>query len=103
ATAMIDVSDGLAADVRHLADASEVGIVLDTVPVAEGATVEEALGGGEDYELVFAAARPADVEAAFTVAGLRQPILIGRCTRDPGQRLLEGRPLPVMGWEHQWR
>ncbi len=43
---MIDVSDGLALDLHRLADASGVGFVLDTVPVAEGATPDEALGGG---------------------------------------------------------
>ena len=48
---MIDVSDGLGIDLDRLATASGVGVVLDTVPVAEGATREEALGGGEDYEL----------------------------------------------------
>jgi thiamine-monophosphate kinase len=102
ATAMIDVSDGLAADVHHLADASEVGVVLDAVPVADGATFDEALGGGEDYELVFAAPDDPEVELAFRAAGLRAPLPIGRCTDDPSQRLLLGRPLPVMGWEHQW-
>ena len=52
ARAMIDVSDGLALDLHRLADASGVGFELDAVPVAEGATLDEALGGGEDYELV---------------------------------------------------
>ena len=54
---MIDVSDGLGIDLDRLATASGVGVVLDDVPVAEGATREDALGGGEDYELVFAADR----------------------------------------------
>jgi thiamine-monophosphate kinase len=44
ATAMIDLSDGLVVDVARLADASGVGIVLDDVPVAPGATPE---GGWE--------------------------------------------------------
>ena len=51
---MIDVSDGLALDLHRLADASGVGFELDAVPVAAGATVDEALGGGEDYELLMA-------------------------------------------------
>ena len=75
AHAMIDVSDGLALDLHRLADASGVGFALDDVPVAEGATPEEALGGGEDYELVIAAA-PATVDALcadFEDAGLRTP------------------------------
>jgi thiamine-monophosphate kinase len=56
ATAMIDVSDGLTLDLSRLAAASGVGAMLRPadVPVAEGATLEEALGGGEDYELLAA-------------------------------------------------
>jgi len=52
---MIDISDGLGIDLDRLATASGVGVVLDVVPTAEGATRDEALAGGEDYELVFAA------------------------------------------------
>jgi thiamine-monophosphate kinase len=54
ATAMIDVSDGLALDLSRLCRASGVGasIGLDAVPVAGGATLADALGGGEDYELI---------------------------------------------------
>jgi thiamine-monophosphate kinase len=103
ATAMVDVSDGLAADVRHLADHSGVGIVLDHVPVAEGATMDDALGGGEDYELVFTATNGGHVAGAFAEANLRQPIAIGRCTSDPAERRLGEGELPVAGWQHHWR
>ena len=54
ATAAIDVSDGLAADVRHLVTASGVGacIELDAVPAMSGVAPEDALASGEEYELV---------------------------------------------------
>ena len=100
APALIDVADGLAADVRHLAGASSVGVALDSVPVAEGATTAEALGGGEDYELVFTAKDRGRVMAGFAEAGLSAPISLGRCTVDPEERLLAGEPLPEGGWEH---
>jgi thiamine-monophosphate kinase len=54
ATAMIDVSDGLTLDLSRLLSASGVGgrIATSDVPIAEGATSQEALAGGEDYELI---------------------------------------------------
>jgi thiamine-monophosphate kinase len=56
ARACIDVSDGLADAVRQLAHASGVGAIVgaDTVPIERGATLRDALSGGEDYELLFA-------------------------------------------------
>lgn len=61
-SALLDLSDGLAGDVRHLAVASEVGILIDAarVPVHSAAArtgrgLALALSGGEDYELCFAA------------------------------------------------
>jgi thiamine-monophosphate kinase len=100
ATAMMDVSDGLAIDLHRLADASGVGVVLHTVPVAPGATEEEALGGGEDFELVIACPDPSRLLAAFAAAGLRPPIEIGRCSADRAERTLRGRPLGRVGYEH---
>jgi thiamine monophosphate kinase len=58
AHAMIDVSDGLAFDLHRLADASGVGFVLDDVPVAEGATLEEALGAVRTTSWCSLRARP---------------------------------------------
>lgn len=103
ATAMVDISDGLAADLGHLLDASGLGAALDFVPVADRATIEEALGGGEDYELVFTATNPGHVAATFAEAGLRQPLGIGYCTADPAERTLDGQPLPPAGWKHDFR
>ncbi len=100
ASAMIDVSDGLALDLHRLADASGVGFVLDAVPVAPGARLDEALGGGEDYELVVATPDPGALGAAFAGAGLRPPVVMGRCTAGVGERLLGGEPLGRLGFDH---
>jgi len=101
-SAAIDVSDGLAADLGHLAEASGVGYRLDVLPVAPGATPEEALGGGEDYELVLATPDPDALAAAFAAAGLRAPLRLGVCTADGAQRTLAGEPVPAAGFEHRF-
>ena len=100
ATAMIDVSDGLAADLMHIADASGIGFELDGVPVASGATQDEALGGGEDYELIFCAPDADRVAQAF--AALRSPVWIGSCVASTGHRRLAGQVLAGRGWQHRW-
>ena len=101
---MIDVSDGLAADLGHVLDASGVGGRVDgeAIPRADGATYDQALGGGDDYELCFTAADHDRVMAAFATAGLDSPVRIGTITS--GRRVLvrghrEG-PLPTAGWSH---
>ena len=56
--AMIDVSDGLAADLGHILKSSLVGAVLyeSLIPLSKQALgIEEALGSGEEFELLFTA------------------------------------------------
>lgn len=93
ASAMMDLSDGLLLDLPRLAEASGVGVVVDDVPVAAGATLEQALGGGEDYELLIAIDDPGRLTGC---------LVIGRCTSDPGERRLGDTDLPAGGWEHTW-
>lgn len=102
ATAAIDISDGLAADLRQLATASGVGASLDALPIAEGATEQEALGGGEDYELLLATPDPEGLVGGFVAAGLRTPSAIGWCTPEPAGFTLFGRPLDPAGWRHRF-
>jgi thiamine-monophosphate kinase len=103
ARAMIDVSDGLALDLHRLADESDVGFELDVVPLFEGATQDEALGGGEDYELVVVMEpeRVGGFEEGCVLAGLRPPWRIGTIHGDPDRRTLGGRQLARLGWQHR--
>lgn len=54
--AMMDLSDGLGVDLPRLARASRVGFELneDAIPRNRGCTIQQAIGDGEDYELLFA-------------------------------------------------
>lgn len=54
--AMIDLSDGLGADLPRLARASNVGykIDIDALPLSRGSKIDNALNDGEDFELLFA-------------------------------------------------
>ena len=57
--AMMDLSDGLGADLPRLARASRLGFSVDqgALPVSRGCTVQQAISDGEDYELLFAISR----------------------------------------------
>jgi thiamine-monophosphate kinase len=63
ASAAVDLSDGLVADAAHLAAASHRRIVidLDTIPIVDGVTREEAARSGEEYELIITGAPDLDV------------------------------------------
>jgi thiamine-monophosphate kinase len=102
ATAMIDVSDGLLADLAQLASQSGVGFELAEVPAAPGATSQEALAGGDDYVLVFTIPPEdgASARQAFAAAGLPAPLMIGECVAGPSRHFLAGATVQVRGWEH---
>jgi thiamine-monophosphate kinase len=110
--AMIDISDGLAADLAHLCAESGCGAVLhaDAIPIAKAARamadertpLEHALGDGEDFELLFAVA-PADAEMLLRTPPVPGLTLIGECIAEVGLWLEEGarrQPLPALGYVH---
>ncbi|HEX6771532.1 MAG TPA: thiamine-phosphate kinase [Acidobacteriaceae bacterium] len=106
ATAAIDVSDGLSVDLLHLCEESGLRAEVDAalLPLGSGATLQDALHGGDDYELLFTAG--AEVQVARSIAGVpvrRIGRMLRRKSRAPQIVLVEDgrrRELKAEGWEH---
>lgn len=121
--AMIDISDGLAADLHHILSQSHVGAVLQApaIPINPGLTsdssniqeqslgvdspLRHALSDGEDFELLFTISEGDGERLLKEWEGPTRLTCIGRITEDPecwleyadGQR----ERLPPLGWTHQ--
>ena len=98
ATAAMDLSDGLSIDLRRLCLASRVSAVIESPPRFPKATINQALHGGEDYELLFTVRPHARVPSSFDGLPLTP---IGVVTKGrAGQVLLDGVPLAPLGYDH---
>jgi thiamine-monophosphate kinase len=91
ASAAIDLSDGLSLDLHRLCLASGCAAVLDRpIPIFPGATLAQALHGGEDYELLFTARRA--ISGAIRIGGI--------CEGRAGRIEFQGKPLEPLGYDH---
>jgi len=98
ATSAMDLSDGLSLDLRRLCLASKLAARISEPPRFAGASLEQALHGGEDYELLFTVPRGTRVPDEFAGVPLSR---IGEMRRGtPGQVRLDGRPLAPLGYDH---
>ena len=98
ATAAMDLSDGLSLDLRRMCLASELAAEITAPPVFRGATLEQALHGGEDYELLFTAPESRRVPSQFGGVLLTR---IGTMRKGrAGTVLLDGEALAPRGYDH---
>jgi thiamine-monophosphate kinase len=98
ATACMDLSDGLALDLFRMCTESRCAAELHGgLPIFPGATLKQALSGGEDYELLFAAPPGRRMPAMIAAVPVTE---IGRCVQGkPGHIRFAGKPLPASGWD----
>ena len=106
ARACVDLSDGLADGIRQIGEASGLGAIVeaDALPIEQGSTLRDALGGGEDYELLFAVSPRlrSRLKHARRLAGDLPVTRIGRLTADRAMLLSRNgstEELPT-GFEH---
>lgn len=95
-TAMMDLSDGLAKDLPRLAKSSGCGFRLDraAVPVAAGCSLDQALGDGEDFELLFTAPPDLDPDGWKGMFSGLELTRIGELVAEGQGESLAG------GWDH---
>ena len=106
ASAALDLSDGLSTDLAHLCQESDVAAEVDSaaLPLHRGATLAQALHGGEDYELLFTA--PASARLPHSIAGVKITRIGSILKPRPGQPQITlltpqgSQPLQPHGWEH---
>ncbi len=105
ATAMIDLSDGLAMDLRRVCEASECAAVIDqaAIPLFGHIDLEAALFGGDDYELLFTI--PSDRLLDVSSWHLTPVTAIGTMMDGSPRITIRGpdgaRPLLGRGYEHR--
>ncbi len=95
-TAMMDLSDGLAKDLPRLAKSSGCGFRLErqAIPISENCSLDQALGDGEDFELLFTAPPDVDVSGWQNMFPELDLTRIGELVQEgEGDRL-------VGGWDH---
>lgn len=98
ASAAMDLSDGLSLDLRRLALASGLEAAIQAPPRFPGASLEQALHGGEDYELLFTVRPRVTVPPQFEGVPLTR---IGVMRRGKaGAVYLSGVALPARGYDH---
>ncbi|HWB98945.1 MAG TPA: thiamine-phosphate kinase [Bryobacteraceae bacterium] len=98
ATAAMDLSDGLSLDLARLCQSSGVSAAIEEPPRFRGASLEQALHGGEDYELLFTVRPGTPVPPAYQDLPLTR---IGTILKgSAGSVLLHGRPLAPLGYDH---
>jgi thiamine-monophosphate kinase len=101
ASAAIDISDGLSTDLSHICEEGGVGAVIysGSVPIAAGATLEDALRGGDDYELLFTSSTRVPSESAGVAVSE-----IGEIVNRRGMWIQDeqgrSKGLKAQGWEH---
>ncbi len=98
ATAAIDLSDGLSLDLRRVCLASGVTARISAPPRFPGATLEQTLHGGEEYELLFTVRPHTRVPAVFQGLPLTRigTIVAGAA----GDILFDGHALEPLGFDH---
>lgn len=95
----MDISDGLSLDLARLCEESNVSAELHSpLPIARGATLDDALHGGEDYELLFTASPRRKLPP---VVGGLSITNIGRITKRSAYSItLDNTPMPEKGFDH---
>jgi thiamine-monophosphate kinase len=98
ATAAMDLSDGLSLDLWRLCRASKLAASIEAPPRFPGATLDQSLHGGEDYELLFTV--PAQTRVPSAHEGVRLT-RIGIMRKGlPAAVLLGGKRLKPLGYDH---